>query len=107
MSLKYIANCCLSIAVLAVPTAQAATRPIGQRTAPFAQGASAQCSYGYRLDPSGFCVDSMNYSRTCPPTYFPLSFPNGNAYRCVPTEWLASSGWLGDFFRPWDNGLPR
>ena len=81
-------------------------------TAPLAESlvrpAAAQCSYGYHRDPSGYCVDSMDRSRSCPPTYFPLSFPNGNGYRCAPAEWLGSPGWLGGLLQSWDRGaLPR
>jgi hypothetical protein len=108
MSPRYFAAPCLAVLCLTAPEAQAALKPAAPIVASVVRPAAAHCSYGYHLDPSGFCVDSMDYSRSCPPTYFPLSFPNGNGYRCAPAEWLGSSGWLGGLLQSWDRGaLPR
>jgi hypothetical protein len=108
MSPRYFAALCVVVLGLAAPQAQAAFTPEAAGATSVVQPAAAQCSYGYHRDPSGYCVDSMDYSRSCPPTYFPLSFPNGNGYRCAPAEWLGSSGWLGGLVQSFDRGaLPR
>ena len=108
MSPRSFAALCVVALGLTAPQAQAAFTPAAPGAAPLVRPAAAQCSYGYHLDPSGYCVDSMDRSRSCPPTYFPLSFPNGNGYRCAPAEWLGSSGWLGGLLQSWDRGaLPR
>ena len=108
MSSRHFTPLCLIALCLTTPGAEAALRPARLPAAPAVQLAAAQCSYGYHLDLSGYCVDSMDVSRSCPPTYFPLSFPNGNGYRCAPSEWLGSSGWLGGLLHGWnDTGLPR
>jgi hypothetical protein len=99
---------CIAALCLTAHGAQAAFMPPALPSASASELASAQCSYGTHRDPSGYCVDSMDYSRSCPPTYFALPFPSGNGYRCVPAEWMASSGWLGNLLDPWDRGgLPR
>ena len=56
-------------------------------------------SFGTHLDVSGYCVDSMDYSRRCPPGMFAVSAPNGNGFRCLPAEWADAPGWLGNFFQ--------
>ncbi|WP_158812669.1 hypothetical protein [Methylocapsa sp. S129] len=95
---RYFAGCFLAAAFLAAP-AQAAMKPVVETAATSDIAlAGAACSYGYHLDVSGLCVDSMDYSRRCSPGLFAVQFPNGNGYRCVPTDWLRESGWLGDFF---------
>jgi hypothetical protein len=93
----YFAGCLLAAAFLAAP-AQAAMKPAAEIATSDIQPAGAACSYGYHLDVSGVCVDSMDYSRRCPSGSFAVSFPNGNGYRCAPAEWLRSPGWLGDIF---------
>ena len=108
MSLRHFSPLCLAALCLTAPGAQAALKATAPIATPDVRLAAAQCGYGYHLDPSGFCVDSMDRSRSCPPTYFPLSFPNGNGYRCAPAEWLGYSGWLGGLLHGWnDTGLPR
>jgi hypothetical protein len=108
MSPRSFAALCVVALCLTASQAQAAFRPAAPGATPLARAAAAQCSYGYHRDPSGYCVDSMDYSRSCPPTYFPLSFPNGNGYRCAPAEWLGSSGWLNGLLQSWNRGaLPR
>ena len=108
MSPRFFVALCLAASCMTAPAAQAALKAAAPTAASVVRLAAAQCSYGYHLDPSGFCVDSMDHSRSCPPTYFPLSFPNGNGYRCAPAEWLGSSGWLGGLLQSWDRGaLPR
>jgi len=87
---------CVGLAPVATNAAMAPRAPIaGAEVA----RAAAVCSYGTHLDVSGFCVDSMDYSRRCPPGDFAISAPNGNGYRCIPAEWMREPGWLGDFFR--------
>ncbi|MGA2041840.1 MAG: hypothetical protein ABSG83_00555 [Roseiarcus sp.] len=88
----------LAATVLAAP-ARAALAPVVPAAAPGIRLAATACGLGYHRDVSGFCVDSMDYSRRCPPGYFPISAPNGNGYRCIPTQWMNAPGWLGDFFR--------
>jgi hypothetical protein len=99
MSPPRLAGLLLAAACLASPAADAAV----QRVAPVAGAgvirAAATCGYGYRLDVSGLCVDSMDYSRRCPAGTFSISAPNGNGYRCIPAEWMRAPGWLGDLFR--------
>ena len=108
MSPRHFAALGLAVLCLTAPQAQASFAPVVPDATSLIQPAAAQCSYGYHRDPSGYCVDSMDRSRSCPPTYFPLSFPNGNGYRCAPAEWLGSSGWLGGLLQSWDRGaLPR
>ena len=92
------AGCLVAASLCAAAPAQAAMRPALQPAASDIQRTGAECSYGYHLDISGVCVDSMDYSRICPPGLFAVSFPNGNGFRCVPTDWARSSGWLGDMF---------
>ena len=98
MLLRNLAGCCLAVVLGAPPAAQAALKPAAPIAASEFRLAAMACSFGYHLDVSGFCVDSMDYSRKCPPGYFAQSFPNGNGFRCIPAEWMRSSGWLGDFF---------
>jgi hypothetical protein len=87
----YLAGCYLAVSLLAAPSAQAAMEPAP--SAPSAlRLAAAQCGWGYHLDVSGFCIDSMDRSRICPPRFFAYSSPNGNGYRCVPAEWMRSLG---------------
>jgi hypothetical protein len=97
MSRPSIASVCLAALLLAAP-AQAAMSPArGSMTADILR-TGGSCSYGSHLDVSGYCVDSMDYSRRCAPGTFAIPAPNGNGHRCVPTEWLQSSGWFADWF---------
>jgi hypothetical protein len=73
---------CLAAALFAAPAAQAAMG----------------CGPGYRPDSTGVCVDYIDRWRKCPDTYFAESYPNGNGFRCVPSEWLREPGWLMDIF---------
>lgn len=95
MLLRAFTGCCLAVALLGAPAAQA-----GLISAPMPASelrlAAMGCGPGYLRDASGTCVDYVDRSRICPPGYFALSFPNGNGFRCVPTAWLNSHGWLGD-----------
>jgi hypothetical protein len=87
------------LAAIAVATpARAALAPVAP-AAPRIRLAAAACGFGYHRDVSGYCVDSMDYSRRCPAGYFAISAPNGNGFRCIPAEWMSEPGWLGDFFR--------
>jgi hypothetical protein len=97
MSSRFLTGCCLTVALLAAPAAQAALTPARIHSADIRQVAMG-CGLGYRLDASGACVDYLDKSRICPPGFFAVSFPNGNGHRCVPTAWLNSRGWLGDLF---------
>ena len=97
MLLRNLAGCCLAALSLAPAATQAAPKP----AAPIAisdVGLARACSFGTHLDISGLCVDSMDYSRKCPPGFFAVSAPNGNGFRCLPAEWMEEPGWLGDFF---------
>ena len=93
-----LANCfkgfCAAILILAAHAAQAGPEPDMASTK--IQLAAAQCGFGYHRDVSGYCVDSMDYKRICPPGFFAVTFPNGNGFRCVPTEWMDSPVWLGN-----------
>jgi hypothetical protein len=96
MSPRFLTSCCLIAALLAASAAQAGLAPARIQTSDIRLAAMG-CGPGYRLDASGACVDYLDRSRICPPGLFAVSFPNGNGYRCVPTAWLNSRGWLGDF----------
>jgi hypothetical protein len=91
----YFASCLLAASLFAAP-AQAAMKPVAAIAPSAIQLAGGACGLGYHLDVSGFCVDSMDYSRRCPSTLFAVPSPNGNGYRCVPTEWLRAYGWFDD-----------
>ncbi len=95
MSLRNLAGCALAALLLA--PASAAPKPAALAAASDVRPAHA-CSFGTHLDISGYCVDSMDYSRKCPPGMFSISAPNGNGFRCLPAEWADEPGWLGDFF---------
>jgi len=95
MLLRYFTACCLTAALLAATAAQAALTPARIPTSDIRLAAMG-CGPGYYRDASGMCVDSMDYTRSCPAGFFALSFPNGNHYRCVPAAWLNAPGWLGD-----------
>jgi hypothetical protein len=99
MFLRYLAGGCLAASFLAAPGAQAAMQPDARIAISDIRLAAMDCGFGYRLDPSGVCVDYMDRTRQCPPTYFAQAFPNGNGYRCVPAEWLREPVWLMDLFR--------
>ena|SRR5471032_2120837 len=88
----------LAALLLAAPAAQAAMSVAPPPSASNLRMTAAACSFGYHLDISGTCVDSMDYSRHCPPGYFPISYPNGDGYRCLPAEWQRSGSWLMDLF---------
>jgi hypothetical protein len=60
--------------------------------------AAAGCGIGAYRDAAGACIDTLDWSRRCPAGFFPLTFPNGNHYRCAPNAWLSSRGWLMDLF---------
>jgi hypothetical protein len=95
MSPRFFTVCCLAVVLLAAPAADAGM--ISTPTpAPAVRLAAMGCAPGYYRDASGACIDYLDRSRVCPSGYFALSFPNGNGYRCVPTAWLNSRGWLGD-----------
>jgi hypothetical protein len=92
---RFFIGCCLAVGLLAAPAAHAG--PISApRPASDVRLAAMGCAPGYYRDASGTCIDYLDKSRVCPAGYFALSFPNGNGYRCVPTAWLNSHGWLGD-----------
>lgn len=93
----YFAGSLLAASLLAAP-AQAAMQPAAEIAISDIRPAGAACSFGYHLDVSGVCADSMDYSRRCSAGFFAVPFPNGNGYRCAPAEWLRSYGWLGDLF---------
>ena len=97
MLLHHLARCGLAALLLAPLTATAAPKPAALTAASDIQPARS-CSFGTHLDVSGYCVDSMDYARICPPRFFAISFPNGNGFRCLPVEWQRSAGWFGDFF---------
>ena len=97
MLLRDLSGGCLSALFLAAAPAQAALKPAAPIATSDVRQATA-CGFGYHLDVSGFCVDSMDYSRKCPPGTFAVAFPNGNGFRCLPAEWMQSPGWLGDIF---------
>jgi hypothetical protein len=94
----YVLACLAAACLCATPPAQAAMKPAPQAAASDIQRVGATCNYGSHLDVSGYCVDSMDYARICPPRFFAISFPNGNGFRCLPVEWQRSPGWFGDFF---------
>jgi hypothetical protein len=93
--LRYFTGCCLTALLLAASAAQAGLAPTRIPTSDILLAAMG-CGPGYYREASGACVDYLDKSRICPPGYFAVSFPNGNGYRCVPTAWLNSRGWLGD-----------
>ena len=80
---RHFAGGCLALLLLGAPAAQAAMNAPLPTGAPAVHLAAAVCPPGYHFDVSGVCVDSMDYSRSCPPGTFALSFPNGNGYRCA------------------------
>ncbi len=94
---RFLAGAGLAALLLSASAAQAAMSPASPpSTGPTLVGAA--CSFGYHLDISGTCVDSMDYSRRCPPGAFAVSYPNGNGFRCVPAEWQRSGSWLMGLF---------
>jgi hypothetical protein len=94
---RYIAAVGLGVVLLGAPAAQAAMSAAPPpSSSPTLVGAT--CSFGYHLDISGTCVDSMDYSRRCPPGTFAISYPNGDGFRCVPADWQRRGSWLMDFF---------
>jgi hypothetical protein len=95
MLLRYFTGCCVTALLLAAPAAQAGLTPARIPTSDIRLAAMG-CGPGYYRDGSGACLDYLDKSRSCPPGFFAVSFPNGNGYRCVPTAWLNSRGWLGD-----------
>jgi hypothetical protein len=97
MLLRHLAGCTLALVWLAPIAAPAAPKPAALTMTSDVK--PAHCSFGTHLDVSGYCVDSMDYSRRCPPGMFAVSAPNGNGFRCLPAEWADAPGWLGDFFR--------
>jgi hypothetical protein len=99
MSHRYLAGCCLAALSLTPLAAQATPKPAALFARSDVRPVAAACSFGTHLDISGFCVDSMDYSRRCPPGDFAVSFPNGNGYRCLPAEWMQEPGWLGSLFQ--------
>jgi hypothetical protein len=99
MLLRNLAGCGLAALLLAPAAASAAPKPAALPAVSDASPAKGACSFGTHLDISGYCVDSMDYSRKCPPGMFQISAPNGNGYRCLPAEWADEPGWLGDFFQ--------
>jgi hypothetical protein len=96
MLLRHLAGCALVALWLAPTAAPAAPTPAALTMVSEIQ--PAHCSFGTHLDVSGYCVDSMDYSRRCAPGMFAVSAPNGNGFRCLPAEWMDAPGWLGDFF---------
>ena len=97
MLLRNLARCGLAALLFAPLAAAAAPKPAALATISDIQAAHA-CSFGTHRDVSGYCVDSMDYSRRCPPSTFAISAPNGNGYRCLPAEWMDEPGWLGSLF---------
>jgi hypothetical protein len=98
MLLRNLAGCGLAVLLLAPLTASAAPKAAWLPALSDASPAKT-CSFGTHLDISGYCVDSMDYSRRCPPGTFSVSAPNGNGFRCLPAEWMDEPGWLGNFFQ--------
>ena len=98
MRRRYFLNCLAAAALCAALPAQAAMKPAPRAAASDVQRIGAACDFGSHRDVSGYCVDSMDYARTCPPRFFAISFPNGNGFRCLPVEWQRAPGWFGDFF---------
>jgi hypothetical protein len=95
MVLSSFAGLGLAAVLLAAP-AQAAMAPSRESRSSDLLLTGGSCNYGSHLDVSGYCVDSMDYSRRCAPGMFAIPAPNGNGFRCVPTDWLRSSGWFAD-----------
>ena len=95
---RYFLGCLAAVSLSAALPAEAAMKPAPQVSLSDVQRIGATCEYGSHLDVSGYCVDSMDYARICPPRFFAISFPNGNGFRCLPVEWQRSAGWFGDFF---------
>jgi hypothetical protein len=91
---------CLAAALFAAPVAQATMQPAAPIAISDIRLAAMGCGPGYRPDSTGVCVDYLDRWRSCPDGYFAEPYPNGNGYRCAPTEWLKEPGWLMDFFRP-------
>jgi hypothetical protein len=89
---------CLAAALFAASAAQAAMRPAALLAISDIRPAAMGCGPGYRPDSTGVCVDYIDRWRKCPDTYFAESYPNGNGFRCVPSEWLREPGWLMDIF---------
>ena len=98
MWLRNLAGCGLAALLLAPAAAPAAPKPAALPVVSDVSPAKGACSFGTHLDISGYCVDSMDYARICPPRFFAISFPNGNGFRCLPVEWQRAYGWFGDFF---------
>ncbi|MGO8834753.1 MAG: hypothetical protein ACLQE9_18290 [Roseiarcus sp.] len=97
MLLRAFAMCCLTGLLATASSAWAGMTPA--RVAPSeARLVAAGCGLGFFRDAAGACADALDKVRRCPGGYFPLTFPNGNHYRCVPTEWQYSRGWLMNLF---------
>jgi hypothetical protein len=97
MFLSHLARCGLATLLLAPLAATAAPKPAALAATSDIRSAHA-CSFGTHLDISGYCIDSMDYSRRCPPGMFSVAAPNGNGFRCLPAEWMDEPGWLGNLF---------
>ena len=98
MLLRNLVGCALAALWLTPAATLAAPKPAALTAGSDIEHAS-YCSFGTHLDVSGYCVDSMDYSRRCPPGMFAVSAPNGNGFRCLPAEWADAPGWLGNFFQ--------
>jgi hypothetical protein len=92
----YLAGCLVAASLVVAPASQAAMRPATPAANVDVRLAGALCGFGSHLDATGLCVDTMDYSRRCPPGSFAISFPNGNGFRCLPGEWQRAPGWFGD-----------
>lgn len=97
MLLRALAICCLTGLLIGGSSAEAAMAParIAHSDLRLAAGG---CGIGAYRDAAGACFDTLDRNRRCPAGYFPLTFPNGNHYRCAPNAWLDSRGWLMDLF---------
>jgi hypothetical protein len=92
----YLVGSLAAAALVSAPASQAAMRPTTPTANVDVQRAGALCGFGSHIDATGLCVDTMDYSRRCPPGSFAISFPNGNGFRCLPGEWQSAPGWFGD-----------
>lgn len=97
MLLRASMICCLTAVLLPAPAAHAGMTP-ARVAASDVRLAAQGCGLGSYRDAGGACIDRLDRTRNCGPGYFPLTFPNGNHYRCVPVAWLRASGWFGDLF---------